>query len=426
MVVSSTLIQSLLQLPVSYRQLYVAYSGGLDSTVLLHALAQLHPNLITAIHIHHGLSSNADAWVRHCQTETQKLNIPLRVLHVQAKAQPGQSPEAAAREARYQAFAEILRADDVLVLAHHCDDQAETLLLQLLRGAGVRGLAAMPSLTEFNGAWLSRPLLTLSRQQLELYAKEHGLCWIEDESNTNTDFDRNYLRQHIMPLLQTRWPAVAENMSRAASHCAEADRLNQTLAEMDYAMVEQGVIDMSLSCQRKLAPSPTIPSLNIPQLLKLPEPRQRNLIRYWLRQHHLPMPSTTKIQQILKTVLHSRDDANPVVHWPHAEVRRFRHHLYAMPPLPFHDPEWQQEWNVKEDLVLPANLGTLKATDYQPLAAGLPLTIKFRQGGERIQLPNQTHHHDLKKLLQEWGIPTWQRSRIPLIYRDGVLVHLVR
>ncbi len=427
MVVNSTLTQHLSHLPVSCRRVYVGYSGGLDSSVLLHALVTA--NMVTpvrqiiAIHIHHGLSPHADAWTAHCQTVTQQLNIPLQIVRVDAKAGTGQSPEAAARAARYKAFADIIQTDDVLMLAHHSDDQAETFLLQLLRGAGVRGLSAMPAFIEFASGWLSRPLLSLSRQQLQTYATEQGLRWIDDESNDNTDFDRNYLRHHIMPLLNARWPAAAECISRSASHCVEADGLIQELATIDYVSV---VVQSPflLSTPQDCAFRSQQTQLDIQKLTQLDEPRQRNLLRYWLHQLNLPMPSAKKLQQILQTVIHSRHDATPIVNWPGAEVRRFRHHLYAMPPLPLHDVTWQCEWDVQRDLVLPADIGVLKAKNYKELAAGKALTIKFRQGGEVIALPGRAGHHSLKKLMQEWNIPPWLRDRIPLIYRDGELVHV--
>jgi tRNA(Ile)-lysidine synthase len=429
MAVESLIAQHLTRLPASCRQIYIGYSGGADSSVLLHALAKSKANLppVIAIHIHHGLSPYADEWATHCRREAEKLHIPLHVIRVQAKPLPGQSPEAAAREARYQAFAQLINADDVLMLAHHSDDQAETFLLQLLRGAGVRGLAAMPVWATFNSGWLSRPLLSITRQQIVDYAQAQHLSWVDDESNDNTDFDRNYLRRHVMPLLQTRWPAATQTICRATLHCAEAESLNQQLAQIDYAVVAMNGSDPKNEENMFVSDvKPRQVYLSLPQLVTLPESRQRNVIRYWLQQHQLPLPSAVKMQQILQTIIHSRYDAVPVVDWPHAEVRRFRHNLYAMSPLVPHDPHWRCEWDAQVDLVLPANIGVLKASDYRDLAAGKSLTIQFRQGGETIVLPGRVGHHAVKKLMQEWGIPPWLRNRIPLVYCDEQLVQIAR
>lgn len=413
--VKQALIHSLEQLPPHVEQIYIAFSGGLDSTVLVHALAGLRqtaaiksPLNLHLIHVHHGLSPNADDWVENCQQLAASLALPLTVVQVDARPKTGESPEAAARQARYKIFAETLPANAVLMLAHHANDQAETLLLQLLRGAGVRGLASMPLRARFHQSWLMRPLLAVSRVVLEQYAEQHQLTWIEDESNLNVDFDRNYLRHNILPLLNARWPATVSCLSRSASHCAEADSLLMEIADADLSNMLDGE-----------------PRLNILLLRTLSPPRLNNVVRYWLMNQGLPLPSTVKLQTLIQTLIYSRYDAMPHVSWPGVEVRRFRNYLYAMPPLPKHDPTWYYEWNMQEDLVLPANIGTLQVKDYLILAKGLPLRIAFRQGGEAMVLTGRKGHHSLKNLMQEWDIPPWLRQRVPLIFQNQELIAVV-
>lgn len=407
--VDQALQQVLKDLPPDVKQLYVAFSGGLDSTVLLHALSSYinNPSIeLKALHVHHGLSSHADAWVEHCRALTISLSVSLDIAYVDAKAEAGASPEAAAREARYEAFRHYIKPGTAFVLAHHVNDQAETLLLQLLRGSGVRGLAAMPVLAEFHGGWLLRPFLALSRVELEQYAAEHHLNWIDDESNLNVEFDRNYLRHQVMPLLNARWPASLRCLSRSAQHCAEAESLLLEVAEND--ITEALTSDITI--------------LDLIPLTKLSTARLNNVLRYWLTRCKLPLPSTAKLQLLITNVIQSRYDAMPCIKWSGAEVRRFRHLLYAMQPRIEHDAQWRCEWDVTQDLILPAQLGVLRADEYKTLADGQVLTVAFRQGGESIQLAGHHQHHSLKNLLQEWGIPPWQRQRIPLIFKNNKLV----
>jgi tRNA(Ile)-lysidine synthase len=407
--VNKALQQALEQLPPAIKQLYVAFSGGLDSTVLLHALSaqSIIPELtLKPLHVHHGLSPHADRWVNHCRQFTEALSLSLEVVYVNAKPHGGESPEAAARRARYDAFSKYIKSDIAFVLAHHANDQAETLLLQLLRGSGLRGLASMPALAQFQSGWLVRPFLQITRKELEQYAHQHQLTWVDDESNLSFEFDRNYLRHQVMPLLEARWPATVTCLSRSARHCAEAEELLLEIAATDMAkaMHEETSI------------------LNIESLTTLSTARLNNVLRYWLTVCGLPLPSTVKLQTIVKTVINSRYDTMPCVTWPGAEVRRFRHQLYAMLPLVPHDPSWRYEWDVTQDLDLPAKLGILRAADYQKLADGQLLTVTFRHGSETIRLIGRQYHHSLKNLMQEWGIPPWQRQRIPLIFKNNELV----
>ena len=293
--------------------------------------------------------------------------------------------------------------------AHHRDDQAETLLLQLLRGAGPHGLAAMPTTSRLGPGWLLRPLLEVDRSELLDYALEHGLHWIEDVSNADTRFDRNYLRQRILPLLRERWPAVGRNLARSARWCAETADWLDADADADLARV---------AAQRPDA-------LHIPALRALGEPRQRNALRRWLRRLGLPVPDSQQLRHILHDALTAARDRQPCIRWPGGEVRRYRDMLHALPPPPEHDARqtfiWRHETNVYPPLDLPG-LGTLRlrATFGEGLRAetlaGATLTIRFRQGGERFRPVGRHHGQELKKLLQEAGIPPWERDRLPLIY----------
>jgi tRNA(Ile)-lysidine synthase len=296
-------------------KLLVAYSGGMDSHVLLHSLQSLNFEL-RAVHIHHGLSENADLWVEHCHKVCVDLEIEFIVKYINIKIGK-HSPEAIARELRYDEFKKLLSKGECLVTAHHADDQVETLLLQLFRGSGPKGLAAMPERKGFTHGDLLRPLLEFSRAELHQYAQQNNLKWIEDESNENIGIDRNFVRHKLMPLIKKKWPGTLKTLSRSAEHCAEAGELLVILAEQDYANI-QGSKPNTLSIRKLLALNPA---------------RQNNVIRYWLHKLNFPTPSSIKLKHIKTDILNCRIDANPVVNWPGTEIRRYRDDLYVMLPL---------------------------------------------------------------------------------------------
>jgi tRNA(Ile)-lysidine synthase len=401
------LLDQLAQLPPA-RRYWVAYSGGCDSTVLLHALATLRDELpveLRALHVNHNLHEAAPEWAAHCHAVSEALGIPLYEVNVDARASKGESPEAAARAARYHIFHEVLAAGDGLLLAHHRDDQAETLLLQLLRGSGPRGLAAMPSHRPLGAGWLGRPLLGFSRRVLCQYADAEGLQWIDDPSNFDTEFDRNFLRQHVMPLLQQRWPAGASTLARTAGLQAEAAELLHQLAEEDWQDTA----------------GPHTGSLRIEALLQLTPERQRNLLRYWIDSvNHLPLPDQQRLGRILIEVIPAAKDAQPCISWPGGQVRRYAGLLYllAADPQPVSGP---LDWDLCNDLQLAdGRVLTVVAVSGEGLQAGLQsnktLSVRFRQGGEMCRPVGRGHHHELKKLFQEWGVPPWERARVPLLY----------
>jgi len=404
----ASLLAQLMQLPVPQRYC-VAYSGGVDSHVLLHALVQIRDALpchnVSVVHINHGIHPDAELWARHCEMVCRDLGVPCETISITVQRQANYSLEAMARDARYDAFARLSCANDMLLLAQHQNDQAETVLLQLLRGSGVKGLAGMPVCTPFAQGWMARPLLAFGREALQQYAIARQLPWIDDPSNLDMAFDRNFLRHAVLPILRQRWPTLDATLTRVARHQADAADLLDVLAQQD-------LIPLATS-------EPAV--LRINPLMRLQPMRQRNVLRYWLhRVCALPLPGTAQLQRILDEVLPAAKDATPLVHWPGAEVRRYRDTLHAMPPLPVLASDWQQHWDLQNSLHLPTG-GSLQVQPGEGVGLHKSdleqgVTIRYRRRGERCRLPGREHHHELKKLLQDWGVPPWQRDRIPLIY----------
>ncbi|OQK18277.1 hypothetical protein AU255_10740 [Methyloprofundus sedimenti] len=392
--------------------IFIGYSGGVDSHVLLHLLTDI-PELkhkLTAVYVHHGLQASADHWAAHCQLITEHLGVNFKCLKVNAQALPGQSSEEAARNARYQVFKNLLDKDDVLLFAQHRDDQLETVLLQLFRGAGLKGLSAMPVATNFAAGMLIRPLLDISQQLIIQYGELHDLQWIEDPSNQDTQFDRNFLRHEIIPLLEKRWPSLDKTVARVAGHCADAHAMLSVSAQHNMHLLYDS--------QKR--------SLSIPGLLEHDYVTRQWVLREWL--HHLGarMPTQKVMTAIMQDILLARPEANPVVEHNGMTIQRYREDLYL---VAVHiKPELDQVFNWAaniESLSLPENgkLLVIKADTGIPrhIWQHADIQVKYRQGGETIRLPNRAGRHSLKKLYQDSGIPPWQRDLIPLIYLDGKL-----
>ncbi len=393
---------------------WVAYSGGLDSHTLLHLMAilsQQRPDIqITAVHIHHGLQKEADLWLEHCRATCLEIDIVLKAIHVDATPKSGQSPEEAARNCRYRAFQKLVKENEILLTAQHQDDQAETVLLQLLRGAGIAGLSAMPELNAFGAGYLARPLLPLTQQALLDYAIEHKLSWVDDPSNLNTRYDRNFLRQSVLPLLKQHWPRLSQTLHRSSQHCAEAHKL---LTDLSAELLTSAL-------------NPDDNTLSIPAILSLSLPKQRLLIRAWIQQSGFRYPSTHTVNRIINEIIPAREDKTPEVRWPEGQIRRYRNSLYIFKPIPDFDSHTIFNWNGEKPLLLGSN-GVLSATSH--FGKGIcikqwkrhPITIKFRTGGEGGYLASREGKHSLKKLFQERGIPPWLRNKIPLAYFDSQL-----
>ncbi|WP_447755642.1 tRNA lysidine(34) synthetase TilS [Pseudomonas nicosulfuronedens] len=387
---------------------HIALSGGLDSTVLLHFLAQLASREalppISAIHVHHGLQAAADAWPGHCQRFCDALGVPLQVVRVQVD--DGASLERAAREARYAAFAEALGEGDCLLTGQHRDDQAETVLFRLLRGAGVRGLSGMATGRPLGGGMLLRPLLGITRGELERYARDHSLSWVEDPSNACDDYDRNYLRNQVLPTVVRRWPSAVETIARSAEHLAEAEGLLGELARND--LFSAGVRTEYIGMQ--------LPSLAIAALLELSEPRQRNALRHWLASlARLPSSAHWAGWQDLRD---AREDAEPIWRLADGELRRAHGRLWwlANPWLDFVPSN--QTWHEPSQAISLAGNGLLRFEGEPPSG---PLAIRYRQGGEVMVLPGRGRR-DLKRLLNEAAIPVFLRGRLPLLWRADELL----
>ncbi len=392
-------------------RLCVALSGGVDSVALLALsceLAARHPSLgLRAIHVDHGLQAQSSCWSDHCQALCRQLGVPLEVIRLALAPRAGASVEAEARTARYAAIAARLEPGECLLTAHHQDDQLETLLLQLARGAGVHGLAAMPRAQALGRGRHLRPLLEVGRDDLVARARAAGLDWVEDPMNTDLRFDRAWLRHQVLPGLRDRWPAIGRTVSRSAGHLAEARGLLEDLAAIDAA----GRVDGA--------------RLSVEGLRGLPRARQVNLLRWWLARQGLGMPSAARLGAVIDDVLTAGPAAAPVVRWGDGEVRRYRGWIHALVPLAAPLATGTERLlGPGQSLDLGPGLGTLAlvATRGEGLArarlAG-PLTLRARCGGERLRLAAGAHKRSLKNLFQEAGIVPWMRPRVPVLWHAG-------
>ena len=393
--------------------LAVAFSGGIDSRVLLEGCHRLELGLpLRALHVDHGLQAESSSWAQHCRKAAGALGIDFEVASVTVHADAGQSVEAAAREARYAALGALLSPGEMLLTAHHEDDQLETVLLRLVRGAGVRGLRGVLERGRLAGGYVGRPLLAFSKTEIADAANRWGLDWIEDPSNRDERFDRNFLRANLLPVLQQRWPSVARTVSRAARQMVDAEEILSEAAEADAA----GIVDHS--------------RIPIVQLINLSTARQRNLLRHMLKTNELPLPSAKQLEEVLSALAVQRPDAQACVSWPGADARVHGGHLYLMRSLPAPsssdaigsvDPG--RPWTGPEGrLTLVAATDPSEATVFPDAWAAAGLSVRFRRGGERFRPQGSAHERALKKLLQEAGIVPWMRSRIPLLYHDEELV----
>jgi tRNA(Ile)-lysidine synthase len=368
---------------------------------------------LRAIHVDHGLQPDSADWAVHCRDQCADMGVSFVLIKVAVDVSSGDSLEACAREARYAALAKELGSDELLVTAHHQQDQLETVLLALLRGSGVQGLAAMPVYGELHGLRLLRPLLNIHRDELLQAADDLNLSWIEDPSNADLRFDRNYLRHTIVPRLEERWPAAARAATRSARLAADALQIIDGQAALDLEGTLVGnCLDMS-------------------DLQDLPAARQRNLLRFVCRQLHLALPSEGQLQEALTALLTDREDASPLASWPGVRVRRYRKALWFFAEdddpgaLPAGDAELS--WNGKDELQLGqggSSLRMVKAAGrgIATSAAGAKMQIRYRSGGEQLRPAAGARRRDLKKLLQEKGVLPWMRTHIPLLYLDDELL----
>jgi len=430
--ITSTLHHSLKNLFEAHEniELIIAYSGGIDSQVLLHALVQLKQkklisNKITVCHVNHGLSDNAQSWQKLAEQECIKLSVKLVVKRVNVQGKAQHSLEALARDARYSALKSLRDEKSIVLTGHHSDDQSETFLLALKRGAGLKGLSAMSEQTTLGQHLLVRPLLGVSRQEIEDYAKTHQLNWVEDESNLDTCFDRNFIRQEIMPLLRERWPSINNTINRSASHCLSGQTLLDELGAQDLILCKAS--DMGLHVDVLMALSPA---------------RFNNLIRFFMAQQNYLMPSTEQLSQV-RQQLQAEEDKNPQIKVAQHVFRRFKNTLFLTPE--FTDiSDWHQQVDLFKGTILvdnavldlPDSLGelvfTTNAVPNSSLSTKLPhislpeygqqVSVRFRHENPKCLPHFRQHSRTVKKVLQELNIAPWQRKRIAFLYYDNELV----
>ncbi len=398
--------------------LCVAFSGGADSTALLAALAALkEPHLkVRAVHVDHQLHPHSRRWSTHCRRMAARLGVPLTVRRVQVAQEARGSPEAAARAARYGALGAALAPEEVLLTAHHEDDQLETVLLQLLRGAGIAGLAAMAPLAPFAAGQLARPLLGVPGRELRAWVQHAQLPWIEDPSNACEDFDRNYLRVRVLPLVAARWPGAAATIARGARHAAEAQRLLDELAREDCGRAQAGA------------------ALLVPVLRRLTSERRKNALRWFIARAGVRAPPARRLEEIAGAMLSAAPDSHPFVAWDGVRIQRSAGLLRivpasdgATPRPPQAAPACEWPWPRQRRLLLQGGAGALllRADPHGPIdldALGPHLTVRTRRGGERLRTVAGGVRRSLKGLLQEARVPAEERAHLPLIYRGDTLV----
>lgn len=393
----------------------VGLSGGVDSVVLLHLLSKLATGFswrLSAMHVHHGLSPKAGAWADFCTELCTHYKIPLLIEHVDITPLRELGTEAAARKLRHAAFAG--QDSDFVALAHHADDQVETLFLQLLRGAGVRGAAAMPMHAEQSGSHgILRPLLNFSRQEIMAYAEEQGLQWIEDESNTDVSYPRNFLRHRVLPLVEEKFPAYRETLMRSTRHFAEASELLDDLAKHDAGLALEGE------------------TMQVAALRSLPQIRAKNLLRYFLHTLGAPLPRSAQLEEMLRQLCEARQDAAVNVRYGDHQVRRFRDRVYVLPLETQCDHNIVLPWKGEATLDWPPLRARLRFSHLTGAGISLhklkdaPLTLRLRKGSETLRPHPSAATCTLKNLLQQHHIPPWQRERLPLLFCGEKLVCVV-
>ena len=364
------------------KKIVVALSGGIDSVVLLHFLNKYYPGNVRAVHINHNLSKFSQEWGAFCAGLCNAYKIEYKDIHINLES--SSNIEENARKKRYLSLKSELRVDETLCTAHHQEDQAETFLLQLFRGSGVAGLSSMPKIKNIDDSELYRPFLNISKQKIIDYASKNHLEWIEDDSNLDTNFKRNLLRIEFLPKLSSAFNGLIKNISRSASHQAEALKLMQDLAELD-------IINFELLINNKI---------QVSSLIQLSKRRVANVLRYYITNLGFLLPSNKVLNELISS-LSAKTDANVILRWHHYEVRRYNGELY------FFDESFE--------------LSNLPCTYYESLKNIPNFEIRFRLEGQRIKFKGKNHSQSLKKVLQESNIPPWERDKLRMYYVDGSL-----
>lgn len=396
-------------------QIAVAFSGGRDSTVLLHMMSKIKPQYTdidwTAVHINHGISTNADYWEVRCKKVSERLGFKFLCARHHVVANNRESLEQKAREVRYRSFIELTELHSLILMAHHLNDQTETFLLQLKRGAGIKGLSAMSESLCKNNRTFLRPLLNVNRRDIEAYLIENQLSWIDDESNQDQQFDRNFLRKQVMPILENRWPGIHKSVSRTAENCAEQLALAEEIAAYDL----QPVIDNKNR-------------IDLTKVEYLSSARQRNLIRYWIETSECKLPSKALLDEIFESVIGARKDANPKVILSNKEIRRFQNYLYLLPKqnsLSHVILDWE---DLTKKKVLPDGLGSIdfaSLIDIHPPQSQQQVTIRFSVANQALKFFGRDRKISPNKLMKELKVEPWLRSRTPMIFYDEQLVAII-
>ncbi len=411
-----TIEKALLGLAQSHRKIKsmtVALSGGMDSVVLLHllhAMQKKHGFILEACHVHHGLSKNADKWVKFCEKLCKKLSISLEVHYIKLPQKKSLGIEGEARHLRYE---KLLQAkSDLVVLAHHEDDQAETFLLQLIRGAGVKGLSCMAHFDAEKKLW--RPLLNSARIEIESYAKQQKIKWVEDESNQNNDFDRNFIRLKVLPILKNRFNHIIKVISRSSAHLAEMQILLDDLAKKDLKNCFKSTI--------------YIHKLKVETLNKLSQPRAKNALRFWLEKNDQLMPSKDLLDELLRQVLYAKKDATLKIELSQShEIRRYKNEIYVLKKNIKIHKSYEIFWQGEKEILLPngtkLHFKKVKGRGIDlKILNNQKLKIMNRVGGENFKPDSKRPSRKLKQLLQESNIPPWERENFPLIFSNDDLV----
>ena len=394
------------------KSMTVALSGGVDSVVLLgllHSLQKKHRFTLNATHVHHGLSKNADKWVKFCEKLCATLSIPLDIHYVKLPKKKSLGIEGEARQLRYEKL--LQSKSDLIVLAHHADDQAETFLLQLIRGAGVKGLSSMAHFDDTRKLW--RPILNQSRSDIESYAKQHKLKWVEDESNQNTDFDRNFVRSKVLPILNNRFNHIIKVISRSTAHLAEAQNLLDDLAKLDLKKHLK-----SINCDYKIK----VNTLNTLSLT-----RAKNVLRYWLEMNDQLMPSKDLLDELLRQVLHAKKDAELKIELSkNCEIRRYKDEIYLVKKNQQTNKNYEIVWQGESEILLP-NGSKLKFKKVKGRGISFErikdkqLIISNRKGGESFKPDSKRPTKKVKQLFQESDLTPWEREAAPLIFINNDL-----
>ena len=391
-----------------YDEFLIAYSGGIDSTTLLYLSGKIAKKLnkkISAVHVNHNLNKESKNWEIHCKNFCKDIRIPLKIINLNIVLNKGDSIEERAREDRYKFIYNLMTRRTVMMTAHHRDDQAETFVCQLLRGAGAKGLSSMPELKKIKKGYHIRPFLKLSKRDLNNIIKNNNLSYIKDNSNDDTKFSRNFIRKSIFPVIEKKWPSYSETISRSAFNLSESVKLNEELAKIDiknYLLKEDNKVSVSIK--------------------ELESYRFNNVIRFWIKKNNYRMPSSEQIFSIYKNILKAGKDKAPFFTCAEYEIRRYNDYIEIMDPLTKHDPSVVYVWEAKKNLVISSlsiNLSWKNLEDRLGFEINKNVEVKFRKSGENIQIGGSKK--SLKDYMRENKIPPWKRERTLLIYIDKEL-----